>query len=206
MKLRFSPTSPFVRKVRVALIETGLAPAVGLIQENPLDPRAMQASPNPLAKVPCLETDDGMVLYDSPVIVEYLNARLDPPTLIPPAGRAHWDALRRQALADGMMDALVLWFVESLRKPERQSGGWMAHQLRAVGRALDALEAEADGLGGPVDIGRIAIAVAISFYDTNHPDSLWRAARPRLAAWFDAFDRRPSMRETVLVHPRDYRG
>lgn len=204
MKLYVSETSPFVRKVLTAAEEAGLAGRFERVEMNSFDPRGMRRMPNPIAKVPCLETDDGLALYDSPVIVEYLDSLLDRPVLIPPSGRDRWDALRRQALADGMMDALVLAMVEGLRKPERQSRGWIAHQQAVVTRSLAALEAEADALDGPADIGRIAIAVAVEFMADSAPDQSWRADHPRLAAWADAFGRRPSMQATRITKAADF--
>ena len=201
MRLRYSPTSPYVRKVWVMVLETGLADRIERIQVNPMNPDDVRSSPNPLGKIPCLETDDGMTLYDSPVIMEYLDGVHDGAALVPPAGRARWDTLRRQALGDGMVDATIAVFIEGLRKPERQSKGWMGHNKAAVERAIDALEAEADDLGGAPDVGTIAIGVALAFVDRHFPDHDWRAGHPALARWFDAFDRRPSMTATVLADP-----
>jgi len=202
MKLRYSPTSPFVRKIAVALIETGLDRSVERVPTNPMKKEDVQSSPNPLGKVPCLETDDGMVLYDSPVILEYLDGLHAGPKLIPPSGKARWDALRRQALGDGILENLVLCFVESLRKPERQSQGWIAHNRAGVSRALDGLETEADGLTGTPDVGKITVGIALDFVDMHWPESNWRANHPRLAAWFAAWKERPAMTATILKDPR----
>lgn len=198
MKLRFSPTSPYVRKVWVAVLETGLEDSIERIMVSPLNREDVLNSPSPLGKIPCLETDDGMVLYDSPVILDYLDSRHDGARLIPEAGPVRWEVLRRQALGDGMLHNTVNIYIESLRKPERQSRGWIAHNKASVDRAIDALEAEADGLGGAVDSGSITLAVAMAFVDQHFPDDDWRAGHPKLAAWFDEFNRRPSMTATVL--------
>jgi glutathione S-transferase len=206
MKLRYSPSSPFVRKVVVAAIETGLDPRIERIPTNPMKREDGAKSPNPLGKVPCLETDDGMALYDSPVIVEYLDTLHEGPRLIPAEGRARWDTLRRQALADGMLDAVVLSFVETLRKPERRSQGYIAHNRAAVARGVDALEKEADLLAdpkGPPDIGAIAIGVALDFVEMHFKDYKWRADHPALATWFETFRERPAMVATRPVHACD---
>ncbi len=206
MKLRYSPSSPFVRKVAVAAAETGLDARIERVPTNPMKREDVAGSPNPLGKVPCLETDDGMTLYDSPVIVEYLDTLHDGPKLIPASGSARWDALRRQALADGILDAVVLSFVESLRKPERQSKGYIAHNRAAVARAVDALEKEARLLAdpkGPPDIGAITVGVALDFVEMHFTDYDWRPAHPELAAWFAAFRERPAMVATRPVHPCD---
>src|SRR5262247_3284886 len=114
MKLRYSTTSPFVRKVHVLAIETGLIDRIELVKTVTTDPDL--ARHNPLNKVPAVELDDGSVLYDSRVICEYLDAMAGG-KLFPPAGQARWTALRRQALADGMVDAAILRMIES-KRPE----------------------------------------------------------------------------------------
>jgi glutathione S-transferase len=202
MKLYHSPTSPFVRKIVVSLAELGMGGQVERVASDVFSREGREKLPNPLAKVPCLETDDGMLLYDSPVIVEYLDTLKGGGRLIPPTGRARWDALRRQAIGDGILENTVLSFIETRRKPERQSAGWIAHNRGGSERAIKALEAEADQLGGAVDIGKITIAVALDFFDMHFPDAGWRAAAPKLAAWFDGFKRRPSMQASGLVDPR----
>ena len=205
MRLRYSPSSPFVRKVSVFAIETGLDAKIERVPTNPMKRADVAGSPNPLGKVPCLETDDGMVLYDSPVILEYLDTLHGGPPLIPREGRARWDTLRRQALADGILDATVLTFVESLRQPERQSRGYLAHLRAAVERAVAALGAEAAALPDPrgrPDVGTIAIGCALGFVDYHFKDFAWRAKYPTLGAWYDAFAQRPSMAATVPIDPR----
>lgn len=204
MKLRYSPTSPYVRKVMVMLHETGIEGAIERITVDPLNPEDVKSSPNPLGKIPCLITDDGQALYDSPVILEYLDRRHDGPRMLADDGPERWTALRRQALADGILEASVLVFVETMRRPERQSKGWIAHNKATVARAIDALEGE--DLEGPPDIGRIAVAVALAFVDQTFPDEDWRPDHPRLARWFAGFDARPSMRATVLVDARSAKG
>ena len=202
MKLRYSPASPFVRKVWLAVAELGLEDRVERIATDPLNRADILGIPNPLGKVPCLETDDGTVLYDSPVIIEYLDAEHGGRRLIPASGPARWTALRRQALADGMIDSAVLCFIESMRKPERRSDGWIAHNRAAVERGLGALEAEAEALGGGVSVGHITIAVALEMTDIHFDDMAWRDGHPKLARWFAEFSRRPSMQATRLEDPR----
>jgi glutathione S-transferase len=205
VRLRYSPSSPFVRKVAVFAIEAGLDGRIERVPTNPMKREDALKSPNPLGKVPCLETDDGMALYDSPVILDYLDTLHGGPRMVPESGRARWDALRRQALADGILEALVLCFVETLRKPENQSKGWVAHNRAAVRRAVDALETEAASLADPAgrpDIGTIAIGVALGFVDFHLADWPWRDAHPVLAGWYDVFRRRPSMQATMPVDPR----
>lgn len=201
MRLRWSPTSPFVRKVVAAMKEKGVEELVEKEKSNPLSRTDRAATPNPLGKIPCLIADDGAAIYDSPVIVEYLDDACDGPDMVPRSGPARWAALRRQALADGMLEAMVACFVESLRKPERRSEAFMAHQKSVAFSGIEALEGEAAAMAGVVDVGTIAAAVALSYAGTAFPDDDWRAGRPALAAWFADFSRRPSMTETELVDP-----
>ena len=198
MKLRFSSSSPYVRKVWVAALETGLESRIERIMVSPVNREDVLSSPNPLGKIPCLETDDGMVLYDSPVILDYLDTCHDGGRLIPAEGRDRYEVLRRQALGDGMLENVVNIFIESMRKPERQSKGWMAHNKASVDRAIAALEGEAGELEGTIDAGSITLAVAMAFVDKHFPDEDWRTGHPKLAAWYDAFNQRPSMTETTL--------
>lgn len=203
MKLRYSPTSPYVRKVWVMALETGLDSKIERVKVSPVNRDDILNSPNPLGKIPCLETDDGLVLFDSPVIMEYLDTVHGGARLLPESGPDRWTALRRQAIADGMLEGSQSCFIEAMRKPERQSKGWIAHNKAMVDRAIDALENEAEALEGEVDLGRIAIGVALAFVDQTFPDDDWRAGHPKLAAWFEGFNARPSMIETVLVSMKD---
>lgn len=205
MKLRWSPTSPFVRKVVVLLKEKGAEDLVEKEKSNPLSREDRAATPSPLGKIPCLVTDDGMSIFDSPVIVEYLDTMLDGPEMIPASGPARWKVLCRQATADGMIGSMVTCFVESLKKPERQSGGIVAHNKAIVMNGIAAFEADASEFDGVIDAGTIAAGVALSFADQTFPDDDWRADNPKIAAWFAEFDKRPSMTDTMLIDAREFK-
>lgn len=205
MQLLYSPTSPFVRKVLVVAIEKGIGDRIERRPTNILEPHADLLARNPLGKIPVLITDDGDALYDSPVIVEYLDAGFPGPRLIPAAGPARFQALRQQALADGLLDAGVARIVEGRRPEAERSQAWTAKQTAVVARALDALEAEAGDLHdavtiGPVTIGPVAIGCALGWLDFRFPHEPWQNARPALADWFARFSQRPSMQATI---PRD---
>jgi len=197
MKLRYSPASPYVRKVMAVAMEIGLD---GGIEKIPTDSRKGDpelARENPLSKVPTLTTDGGEALYDSRVICEYLDSLHDGVKLFPPSGGARWTALRRQALADGIMDAALVGVYEKLRpKKEERSVDWIARQKGKIAAALDVLEEEADGFADGVDIGLIAVACALGYLDFRYADDHWRADRPALADWYDVFGERPSMTAT----------
>ena len=199
MKLRYSATSPFVRKVLVLAIELGLDKKIERQPTNPNDAASDLAKQNPLVKVPSLQLDDGSSLYDSPVICEYLDS-LAGNKFHPASGPARWTALRRQALADGVMDAGVLVRGEMLRPAGEKSEGFIARQKVKMANSLDALEAEADKLGDRLDIGLIAIAAALGYVDFRFAADNWRAKRPKLARWYDRIAQRPSMQATA---PKD---
>lgn len=205
MKLRYAPTSPYVRKVMVVALETGLIERIERIPTVvvPTRPNDEVARENPLVKVPALTTDDGLVLYDSPVICEYLDTLHDGPKLFPPAGRARWVALRQQALGDGILDAAILGRYERQRPEERQWPDWIDAQLRKVRGALAALEMETEGgeLDGPLTIGLVTIGCALGYLDFRYASEEWRTRQRRLARWFDEFSQRKSMQLTLPKDP-----
>jgi glutathione S-transferase len=198
MKLRYSPTSPYARKVVVGAIETGLDKYIERVPTDTNDPKSGLGAENPLGKVPSLTLDDGSVLYDSPVICEYLDSLHNGPKLFPASGPARWTALRRQALGDGVCDAALLARYEVLRPPAEQSANWMALQKEKIARSLDALEAEAARFGEGIDIGLIAIGCALGYLDLRFAADAWRNRRPTLAGWLERFAERPSMQATAI--------
>ncbi|MDJ0951049.1 MAG: glutathione S-transferase N-terminal domain-containing protein [Alphaproteobacteria bacterium] len=202
MKLRYSPTSPYVRKVSVTAVETGLADQIERVQTDPWAAETDLGASNPLGKVPALITDEGDVLFDSPVICEYLDSRSDTAALFPKEGAARWRVLRLQALGDGILDAAVLRLLEGRRPDELQSVAWADRQKAAIDRALNQLEREADGLDGPVTIGQIAVGCGLGYLDFRFPGDDWRAGRPRLAAWYEGFAQRESMQATIPKDPQ----
>jgi glutathione S-transferase len=198
MKLRYAPTSPYVRKVMIIALEGGIASRIEKIATSvmPVTPNDGLKVENPLVKVPSLTTDDGQVLYDSPVICEYLDSLHGAAKMFPAAGPARWTALRRQALGDGILDAAILCRYETVVRPkELQWESWIDGQMRKVRGALDALEGET--LDGPFDIGAITIACAAGYLDFRFPSEGWRTTRPRLAAWYAEVSKRASVQETV---------
>ena len=201
MTLRYSPTSPFVRKVTVLTHETGLHGRIERVATFPWDAKTDLPKDNPLGKIPALLTPDG-ALYDSPVICEYLDSLHAGAKLFPPAGPARWTALRRQALADGMLDAGVQHLLESRKPAAQQLNSWTERQHGVVRRGFDALEREAASFGGTVDIGTITIGCAIGWLEfRNILGQDWRAGRPALARWYEGFAKRPSMLQTVPKDP-----
>ncbi len=202
MKLFYSPTSPFVRKVMVVAHETGLAGRIEKVTTpaNPLQVNPELSASNPLQKLPALLTDGGEALFDSPVICEYLDSLHDGRKLFPPVGGARWRSLTLMALADGILDAGVQCLYEQRFRPESmRSADWVAGQTRKVRQGLDQLERIVDEFARDLTIGEIAVGCALGWLEFRKPVGDNRAGHPRLFAWFDAVSRRPSFAATVPV-------
>jgi len=200
MRLFHSPTSPFVRKVMITLLETGQTGDVTLVSATgtPVDAGSMPLALNPLGKIPALERDDGPALYDSRVICRYLNDRAA--AHLYPAQRL-WDVLTLEATADGIMDAAVLMVYESRVRPEENRfAPWVEGQWTKIDRALDALDQRwLSHLNGPLDMGQIAVGAALGYLDFRHGGRGWRSDRPGLAAWEAVFAERAAMVATRPV-------
>jgi glutathione S-transferase len=200
VKLRYSPTSPYVRKVMIVALETGLAARIEKVPVTPVptDPHRELAGENPLVKVPSLTTDDGTVLFDSPVICEYLDTLHSGAKLVPPAGAARWQALRLEALGDGILDAaLLVRYETALRPEEKRWPEWIDGQLFKMRSGVAALERDAASLAGPLTIGQVTVGCALGYLDFRFAHEDWRGKHPLLAAWFKEFAARPAMRETA---------
>jgi glutathione S-transferase len=191
MVLRSSPASPFGRKVRIAIAvlvfdgETRVEPA------DPINLADTLRQQNPLGKIPALITEDGVVYYDSRVILEFLDERAGGGRIVPREARARLAALRLQALSDGILDASILTVYEARwRAHEHHEQKWLDHQAGKVTRALAALESNPPALDGASDslpnVGQIALACALGYRDFRFGKS-WRADHPRLVGWLDDF-------------------
>lgn len=198
MKLAYSPTSPYVRKVMVLLHETGQLDDVALETMNttPVGPDAALLPKNPLGKVPALERPEGPTLYDSRVICAYLDDRAG--GKLYGAGARHWDTLTLEATADGILDAALLMVYENRLRPEdARMPEWVEAQWSKVDRALTALNNRwMSHLRGPLDMGQIAVACALGYVEFRHGARGWRRGKDALSEWFDAFDSRPAMQVT----------
>ena len=203
MKLYYSPTSPYVRKVMIVLHETGQLGDVELVDAmtSPMAPADVLAGHIPLKKVPALERVDGPVLFDSRVICAYLDARADGGLY--PKGDAVWQTRTLEALADGILDAALLMTYEGRLRPEAHRwDAWTEAQWDKVAGACDALERVwASHLAGPLDMGQIAVACALGYVDFRHDARGWRNGRESLAAWYEAFSARESFAATTPKDP-----
>ena len=193
MKLFHAAASPYARKVVAVAIAAGIDHQVTLVTTNPHTSPPELLAANPLSRIPCLLTEDGLALFDSPVICEYLD-NVGGGALFPPPGPARWRALKHQAIGDGIMDAAVARRMDQARPAEEARTTLMTRNATAVTRALDLLETEppADHL----DIGTIAIACALGYLDFRFAEEDWRTARPKLAAWAEKMNARPELSET----------
>ncbi len=194
MKLHYSPTSPYVRKVMACAIVRGIDGQIERMRTNPNESPPALLADNPLSKVPCLVTDDGLALFDSPVICEYLDSVGDAAPLFP-AGATRWRALKLQALGDGILDAAVGRRGEQAKPREAGRDAWMARQKAAVERAADQLEDEPPHQ--QMDIGSIAVACALGYLDFRFAAEPWRAGHPKLAKWFEEFAQHPAIARTA---------
>jgi len=193
--LRSSPASPFGRKVKMAALELGLMDRIEIVAADTNDPTDPLRRQNPLGKIPTLVLEDGMTLFDSRVIVEYLDHLAG--GKIFPAGEARFGQLRLMALADGIADAALLQVYEGRYRPEEgRNANWLAHQAGKVTRGLEALEAAPPAFPDRPRIGEIALACALGYLDLRF-EGKWRADFPKLVAWLDDFAARVPAFETT---------
>ncbi|SEB23695.1 glutathione S-transferase family protein [Variovorax sp. YR216] len=192
--LRTSPASPFGRKVRMAIDAVGLTHDVRIVAADTTDPADDLRQQNPLGKIPTLLLENGEALFDSRVIVEYLDALDGRGILVPHGTERRIAVLRQQALADGLLDAALLQVYERRFRPEtHQLASWVAHQQGKVERALDALSARLpDAFAPGPNIGEIATAAALGYLDFRF-EGQWRATHPLLVQWLGDFARRVPM-------------
>jgi glutathione S-transferase len=195
VKLYYSSSSPFVRKVLACAIVRGLDSRIERHSSNPHASPADLITDNPLSKVPCLVTDDGLSLFGSQLICEYLDSLGEELPLFPDHGAPRWRALKFQSLGDGILDAAVPWRGEQGRPREDARDALMGRYKAAISRTVDALEA--DPPHKHVDIGSITVACALGYLDFRFSSDPWRPGHPKLAAWYEAFAENSGLAETV---------
>ncbi|CAH1656454.1 Glutathione S-transferase family protein [Hyphomicrobiales bacterium] len=198
LTLRSSPPSPFGRKVKIAAKVLGLWDRIDVVTTDTADPNDSIRHQNPLGKIPALILEDGRVLFDSPVILEYLDHLAGGGRIIP-NGAARFDVLTQQALGDGLLDAaLLLVYERRWREADKHESKWIAHQHGKAERSLAVLEANPPAAPTTVpDAGQITIACALSYLDLRF-DGAWRAEHPKLVAWLAAFEKAvPAFAETA---------
>jgi glutathione S-transferase len=195
MKLFYAATSPYVRKVIACAIARGVDGRIERMTSGSAEYQTNLLAANPLSKVPCLITDDGLSLFDSPVICEYLDSIGDARPMFPASGGALWRALKQQALGDGMMDACLIRRGEVGKPMDAGREDLHAKQAAKVARSLDALEAYVPHKA--IDIGSITIAAALGYLDFRFAAEPWRPGHPVLTAWYDEVLKTPCLAQTA---------
>jgi glutathione S-transferase len=187
MILRSAPASPFGRKVRIAIALLRLDAEVEVESADVLDAADSVRKQNPLGKIPTLLTEDGTALYDSRVILEYLDHRAGGGSILPRDWDARLAALRLQALCDGILDASILLVYEGRWRPvEKHEPKWLAHQTDKVARTMATLEAAPPAMDAVPHVGQITLACALGYLDFRFAGR-WRADYPKLVSCLDAF-------------------
>ena len=187
MILRSTAASPFARKVRIAAELLGLASKIEIRETDLNDPADSIRVQNPLGKIPALVLENGTVYYDSRVILDYLDHLAGGGRIIPREAPARFEALRLQALCDGVIDASILIVYEGrYRPPEKREQIWLDRQADKVTRGLAALESAPPTLTPIPDVGQIALACLLGYRDFRF-EGAWRKDHPKLVAWLDRF-------------------
>ncbi|WP_192564459.1 glutathione S-transferase N-terminal domain-containing protein [Pseudomonas gozinkensis] len=197
MKIYYALPSPFVRKVIVTAHLLGLNDSIERLsgKAHPINRDQDIVHANPLGKIPTFFKEDGEPLFDSRVICEYLDSLGQKKVF--PSGDLRWQALREQALADGLLDAAMIIRYEKAFRPEALHWApWLDGQKEKIISALDHFSSHADQLHERIDIGTISIGCALGYLDLRFPDYQWREGREPLAAWFSKFDELPCMKQT----------
>jgi len=200
MKLLGTNTSPYVRKVRLVLLEKNIPH--DYVVDAPREPGSLVARVNPLGRIPALILDDETCVFDSPVIAEYADSMNDTPVLIPRNDAlARMRVKRWEALADGIMDSAVAVRNESLRPAEKQEAGNISLHNNAITRALayasDQMGANEWCEGKTITLADLALVSALVYLDLRQTGRDWRSAQPNLAAWFDRMNKQASVRTSL---------
>ena len=200
MKLTYSPASPFARKVRIAAIELGLIDRIEFVPTAvaPAKPNDEYAQINPLKKLPVLIADNGDIILDSYVIVEYLDELAGGGKLIPASGAARWKVKSDHSLLQGMLDSMLLCRYERMVRPEGlQWQAWSDDHWNRAWQGMARFEMQADVLSRPLDIVQIALVCVLGYADFRFSDCGWRNAYPNLAAFHERMLSRPSVKISV---------
>ena len=203
MKLIGTPTSPYTRKVRVVLAEKRID--YDFVVDPPYEAATGVPAYNPLGKVPVLVLDDATTLFDSRVIVEYLDNASPVAKLLPEDTRQRIQTRRWEALADGCTDATAAIVIEKRRPQELQWPAWLERQQDKIARALQMMSDDLAGrtwcCGDFFNLSDIAVACCLGFLDLRLPEVAWRETYPNLAKLTEKLAQRPSFRDTVPNQP-----
>jgi glutathione S-transferase len=201
MILRSSPASPFGRKVKLAAAILGLDKEIDVQAADTTDANDTLRAQNPLGKIPVLITADGTSIYDSPVILEYLDHLAGGGKIIPADAKARFAALTLEALCDGVLDACLMLVYEARWRPvEKHEAKWVDYQSDKVKRAFDVLEADVPTLDKVPNVGQITLACVLGYQDLRFK-GVWRNQYPKLLKWHDAFEAQVPMFGKTRVQP-----
>lgn len=192
MKLYYSKTSPYSRKILLLAMHLGVADDIQVVSVNPIEPSEEFLNANPLSKVPTLVQDGETPLFDSRVIAEFLLDRAG----MNDVGRSKSEMLKRQALADGMMDAAVAIVMESRRPDAEKSEFWVDRWLAAIDRSMLNLEEHTLKALEAWGLDSIAVACALDYLCFRLPDLAWRDQYPAVAEWYQRATERRDMQQT----------
>jgi len=197
VQLLASFTSPYARKVKVVAREKGIMAHMEEVFCDPwTDPDELKEH-NPHGKVPVLITDEGFSLFNSQVIVDYLEATFDGPKLVPSSGRSRWEVLNAVSLADGVLDASVVAFLERKRPEPEQWTMLIDRNIGKVKRAVIRMGETYSALPQELTLAHIMYANALEYVDFRLPDVDWHNEHKGLAEWAQEISNRPSMQETL---------
>ena len=200
MKLTFSPASPFARKVRIAAIELGLIDRVELVPTTvaPGQHDDEYSRITPLKKLPVLILDNGDVILDSYVIVEYLDELAGSGKLIPSSGPLKWKVKSDHSMLQGMLDSMLLCRYERMTRPQAlQWQGWADDHWNRAWRGMARFNGKPEVLSRPLDIVQIALTCVLGYADFRYPDCGWRKAYPHLDAFHARMLERPSVKVSL---------
>jgi glutathione S-transferase len=200
MKLAFSQGSPFARKVRIAAIELGLIDKIEFISTTvvPAQPNEEYSKITPLRKLPVLILDNGDVLLDSGVIVEYLDSLAGGGKLVPASGPARWKVLSDHSMLQGMLDSMLLCRYEKAVRPEGlRWQAWADDHWSRVWTGMARFEKQPDILSRPFDMSQIALVCQLGYADFRFADCGWRKAFPKLDAFHQKMLERPSVQVSL---------
>jgi glutathione S-transferase len=200
MKLTFSAASPFARKVRIAAIELGLIDKIEFMPVTvaPGTPNDEYSKIHPLKKLPVLILDNGEVVVDSYVIVEYLDELAGGNKLIPASGAMRWRVKTEHSLLQGMLDSMLLCRYESMVRPEAlRWKAWSDDHWNRAWLGMARFEQQPDLMTRPFDIAMIGLTCVLGYADFRFADCGWRKAYPKLDAFYQKMLERPSVKVSV---------
>ena len=196
MKLLYTKRSPYARKVRVIALEKQVP--LEFIDEDLANKSTLLNSSNPLGKVPTLILDNGEILFDSPVITQYIDGLNDKVIFIPRQGAERFKVLRWEAIADGLMDAAIGCYMEKMRHAQNFHVNFVKNQEEVILNTCRFCEEHLAELQ-PLSLAPVAVASAIGYVNFRLPHMITREEFPKLLAWFETFSQRPSMAQTIPV-------